>query len=169
MTPLEPPDSHYLSAAIGWLELGNPAEAKAELDRIRPAYQQHPEVLEVRWLLCAEQKDWVLALSVAGALLQVAPDKPSGWLHRAYALRRIPGGSVQKAWEALLPAAEKFPKEVLIAYNLACYACQMNHLAEARTWLKKAIKIAGRDKVIALALNDADFEPLWAELREGKL
>ena len=52
------------------------------------------------------------------ALLRRAPSARSGWLHQAYALRRVPDGGVQKAWEALLPAFEKFPKEPTIPFNL---------------------------------------------------
>jgi tetratricopeptide (TPR) repeat protein len=162
---LELPDTHYLSAAIGWLELGNPAEAKAELDKVSPACQRHPDVLEVRWLLCAEQKDWLAALAAACAILQTAPERASGWLHQAYALRRVPEGGLEKAWDALLPASKKFPKEPVIAYNLACYACQMNRLTEARTWLKRALKIGGQEEIKAMALRDSDLEPLWEEIR----
>jgi Flp pilus assembly protein TadD len=163
---LELPDTHYLSAAIGWLELGNPAEAKAELDKVSPACQRHPDALEVRWLLCAERKDWPAALIAARAILQAAPDRSSGWLHQAYALRRVSDGGVEKAWDALLPAFEKFPKEPVIAYNLSCYICQMNRLAEARTWLQRALKSGGREKIKEMALHDSDLEPLWAEIRQ---
>ena len=34
---LEPSDIHHLNAALGWLGLDNPAEARAELDAIAPA------------------------------------------------------------------------------------------------------------------------------------
>jgi len=162
---LEPPDTHHLSAAIGWLELGNPGEARAELDQISSARQQHPDVLEVRWLLCAEQCDWPAALAAARAILKAAPDRASGWLHQAYALRRIPDGGVEKAWEALLPAFEKFPKEVVIAFNLACYGCQMNRLPEARAWLRRALKIGGKKRIKEMAMRDSDLEPLWEEIR----
>jgi tetratricopeptide (TPR) repeat protein len=162
---LEPPDTHCLSAAIGWLELGNPAEAKAELDKVSPACQQHADVLEVRWLLCAEQRDWSAALAAARAILQAAPKRASGWLHQAYALRRVPEGGLEKAWDVLLPTSEKFPKEPVVAYNLACYACQMNRLPEARTWLKRALKLGGKEEIEAMALRDSDLEPLWEEIR----
>jgi hypothetical protein len=33
---LQPPDSHHLNAAVGWLELGNDIEATEELDKIKP-------------------------------------------------------------------------------------------------------------------------------------
>ena len=59
MEPLEPPDLHYLSAAIGWLGLGNAAEAEKELGLISVAHRGHPDVLEVRWIISAEQKQWV--------------------------------------------------------------------------------------------------------------
>src|SRR5438128_9821614 len=125
MKKLEAPDTHYLSAAIGWLGLGCREEAKAELALITPARQNHPDVLEVRWVLCAEERQWEDALQIARALLESAPNRSSGWLHQAYALRRVQDGGVRKAWEALLPAFDKFPKESTICYNLSCYACQL--------------------------------------------
>jgi len=94
MQPLEPPDAHHLSAAEGWLGLGNLAEARAELDRIAPALQNHPDVLDVRWSLLAEEKDWPAALALARTRLQLAPKSAAGWLHQAYALRRVPGGGL---------------------------------------------------------------------------
>jgi predicted Zn-dependent protease len=163
--PLEPPDTHYLAAAVGWLELGNPTEARAELDQVRPEVRGHPDILEARWLLCAEEKSWPEALEVARALLKDAPDRSSGWLHQAYALRRVPGGGVQQAWEALLPAFDKFPSEPTISYNLSCYACQLSHMEAARTWLKRALVLGNRDRIKAMALADSDLEPLWPEIR----
>ena len=162
---LEPPDTHYFLAAMGWLELGNAAEAQAELAQVSAAQQEHPDVLEVRWSLAAEQKCWEEALDIARALLRRAPKRSSGWLHQAYALRRVPDGSVQKAWEALLPASNKFPKEPTISFNLSCYACQIGQLETARGWLRRALAIGGKEKVIGMALNDSDLAPLWDEIR----
>ena len=165
MQKLEPPDTHYFLAAIGWLELGNPAEAGAELAQLSPAQQEHPDVLEVRWSISAEQRRWEEGLQIAQALLRRAPKRSSGWLHRAYALRRVPEGGLQKAWEALLPAFDKFPKEPIIPFNLACYACQMRQLDAARDWLQRAVAISGREKIKPMALKDSDLEPLWEEIR----
>jgi predicted Zn-dependent protease len=166
MQKLEPPDTHYFLAAIGWLELGNVVEARAELAQISAAQQEHPDVLEVRWSLAAEQERWEEALEIARALLRRAPKRSSGWLHQAYALRRVPHGGVQKAWEALLPAFDKFPKEATIPFNLSCYACQIGQPDAARDWLKRAVAISGKEKVIAMALNDSDLKPLWDEIRQ---
>jgi len=165
MLKLEPPDNFALSAALGWLELGNAREALAELDHISPANQPHPAVLEMRFTVLAELKQWDEALAAASELVRILPNKAGGWLHQAYALRRASGGGLPQAWEALLPAAEKFPKQFLIAFNLACYACQLQRLDEARDWLKRAAKIKSETETLAMALADSDLEPLWPELR----
>ena len=166
MQPLEMPDSRHLDAAIGWLGLGCAPEARAELDLISAARQRHPAVLDARWTLCAHEKRWADALEIAEAELAVAPGDCAGWLHQAYALRRIPDGGLPRAWDALLPAAEKFPEEPVIAFNLACYACQRQQLAVARQWLQRAMKIGSREAIRKMALADDDMKPLWAEIRE---
>ena len=165
-TQLEPPDSHHLLAAHGWLELNNAAEAGEEIARISPENLEHPDVLEVRWAVCAAGERWEAGLEVAETLLRVAPDRASGWLHRAYALRRVKDGGLQRAWDALRPGYDKFPKAEVIPYNLACYAAQIGRLDEAWEWLHKAMDAAGDVDVIkTMALADKDLETLWDRIR----
>jgi tetratricopeptide (TPR) repeat protein len=166
MSPLEPPETHYLLGAVGWIELGNCAEAELELGRISAARQQHPNVLEVRWMLYNEQKKWAEALQAARWLIHAAPERASGWLHQAYALRRVPDGGLKQAWDALLPVFEKFPRESLVPYNLACYACQMGDLEAARTWFQRSLNLSDKQRLKAQALADSDLEPLWEEIRK---
>jgi tetratricopeptide (TPR) repeat protein len=166
MLKIQPPDIHHLSAAAGWLELGVPTEAETELGKISAGQQSHPDVLEVRWLVLAQLKRWESALSVARALLKGAPNRCSGWLHQAYSLRRVSPDGLQRAWDALLPAYDKFPSEPTIAYNLSCYACQLQQLEQARIWLRRALKIGDREKFRQMALEDPDLEPLWEEIRK---
>jgi Flp pilus assembly protein TadD len=166
MHDLGPPDIYCVSAAVGWLELGNATEARAELAQVSPANSEHPDVLEARWILAAEEKKWDEGLQVATRLIEKAPHRPSGWLHQAYALRRTAIGGLQLAWDALLLASEKFPKEATIAYNLSCYACQMHDLDNARAWLKRAVTIGDKSHIKDMALQDSDLEPLWPEIRD---
>jgi predicted Zn-dependent protease len=163
---ITPPDSHYLSAAIGWMELGVADEAEAEVNRISAERQTHPDVLEVRWVILAQTRRWDAALKTARTLVDQAPQRSSGWLHQAYSLRRVTKDGLQQAWKALLPAYEKFPREPTIPYNLSCYACQLNQIEEARAWLRRALKLGDREKIKQLALDDPDLEPLWDEIRE---
>lgn len=148
------------------MELGDLAEAKAELARLPESLQDHPQVLEVRWGICAVEKDWTGALGVARKFLRVAPESLIGWVHQAFAVRRAPGGGLQVAWDALFPAMEKFPEEPLVPYNLACYACQLQQLDVARIMFKRALSLGDKTQFKKMALNDPDLKPLWDELRQ---
>jgi tetratricopeptide (TPR) repeat protein len=165
MEILGPPDIHYLSAAVGWVELGNLDEAKAELARVSSEWTSHPNVLNVRWAIHAAEKDWAQALAVGQQLVDSAGEHATGWLHRAYAARRAPGGSLKAARDALLPAVDRFPDEATIPYNLACYACQLGELDEARLWVQRALAVGEKPKLKAMALCDDDLRPLWAEIK----
>lgn len=164
---LEPPDTHHLAAAMGWLELGNPSEAGQELARLAAASLEHPDVLSVRWEVCAATRSWDAALEVAEILTSKFPERASGWIHRAYALRRAKGGGLAKAWDVLRPAFERFPKETTISFNLACYAAQLGRLEEAMEWLHTSME-AEEDvaRVKQRALADPDLQPLWERIRE---
>ncbi|HVK59562.1 MAG TPA: tetratricopeptide repeat protein [Candidatus Kapabacteria bacterium] len=168
MTDLDFKSAHQLNAVLGWLELGNVTEAREELNRIGAEVQERPDLLEVRWILDARQEDWPAALCTAERLVKVAPDNSSGWLHRAYAIRRVPEGSVEKAAQVLRPAMDKFPTEPTIPYNLACYECVLGNLDGARTWLDEAARRGSRKKIRTMALRDEDLEPLWPEIRKWK-
>ena len=145
MKSLETPDLHHLAAAVGWFGLGCANDASAELAKVSVENQIHPDVLEIRWMICAQEKRWRDALEIAEQELKSAPGESSGWLHRAYALRRVSNGGLLQAWDALLPAAEKFPAEPVIAYNLSCYACQLQQLDIARHWLRCAVAAGQKD------------------------
>jgi Flp pilus assembly protein TadD len=163
---LNPSDIFHLRAAVGWLELGNPTEAGEEIARISSDAIAHPDVLEVRWQICAATQSWDAATPVGEQLVSAAPERVSGWIHRAYAIRRATHGGLQKAWEALLPAASLFPKDPLIAYNLACYAAQFGRLDDAWEWLTKALSLADDAQAMKeMALADHDLEPLWDRIR----
>jgi len=162
-TSLEPPDSHRVNAALGWLDLGNPREAAAELAQLAPAVQAHPEVLEARWRLCAAERRWADALAVARAQVTVAPDDPTGWVNQSYALHEL--RRTAEARDLLLPKAAEFPRQSIIPYNLACYACQLGDLEEARRWLRRFLQLRSKDELRRLALNDQDLRPLWPEIR----
>ncbi len=165
MNKLEPPDAHLVDAAIGWLGLGCADDARAELANISEANQNHPAVLEARWTISAQDHKWQEALLIACAELVTAPNDAAGWLHRAYALRRVTDGGLAQAWDALLPAAKKFPAEPIIAYNLSCYACQMHKLDAAREWFVRAVAAGNKEVLKKMALADEDLQPLWTEIK----
>lgn len=162
MGELDPPDSHHLSAALGWIELGLPAEAHAELARLSPEARHHADVLGVEWDLCAHEARWQEALVVATRLVELDRSRANGWIHRSFALHAL--RRTDEASAALLPAVALFPGNGVIPYNLACYACQLNRMAEARQWLRLSMAIEGRDLVLRRARLDEDLLPLATEL-----
>ncbi|RME93605.1 MAG: tetratricopeptide repeat protein [Verrucomicrobia bacterium] len=170
MDPLTHADKLQLEAAEGWLLLGDARQALAELDQLRPEVQDHLAVLELRWNASAQLADWTGAYNTAQRILEHWPDEVFGWIHRAFALRRMPGGGLERARDALLPAADKFPEEFLVPYNLACYEAVLGRLDTAWQWLTKAMRLAGRDRILKLALADEDLVALRDRLvrPEGK-
>lgn len=156
MKPLTAPGSHHLTAAIGWLELGNPLEAKEELERIAPEFHAHPDVLEVRWGICYAAKDFRGCYDIGAALVNQAPDRPSGWLHRSAGLHWL--NRSREAYDLLQPALGRFPDAWAIHYDMACYACVLGNLSEARTLLKKAFQL-GENTSFRQTLKGALTQP----------
>jgi tetratricopeptide (TPR) repeat protein len=166
MKELDIDDLRHLRAAEGWLGLGDWTEANEELDNIRADMRAHPAVLSLRHLIYHNAQKWDGAAEIAGALVKLLPDRPDNWVNLAYATRRKSGGGIPQAVAVLMAAQLKFPKEAMIAYNLACYQCQLGHLKEAMDWLERAIDLAGKKDIRLLALDDPDLEPLWNQISE---
>jgi tetratricopeptide (TPR) repeat protein len=166
--PLQPPDSHHLSATIGWLGLGNHLEAIEELEKIEPALRAHPDVLLVRFEIYSKAGEWDVAAEAAAALVKLQSNAPGAWIALAYATRRKPGagGGVLQAKEILLPAQTRFPKVWLIPYNLACYECQLGNQKAAWAWLEMAFELGEPRQLKLMALIDPDLEVLWAKIAE---
>ena len=157
MHSLDPSDLHHLRAAEGWLDLGNPKEARCELELIPNSQQNHTKVLELRWNLFATEKNWKACVRTAEQLVQEAPEKPDGWIHRSFALHEL--DQTEKALSLLEPARDLFSKQWVIPYNLACYLTQLGRIEEAARELHSALRINSQ-AVKTAAATDPDLEPL---------
>lgn len=168
MADLEWPDHHHVNATTGWLMLGNVREARAEFEKLSAPSRRKPPVLGLEWSLLARERRWADACVVAEAQLVATPDDPEPWIHRSFALHELQ--RTREAFDSLLPAAVRFPKEGTIPYNLACYACQLGDLAGARRWLARARAPgetpAAKLRRLRAALQDPDLQPLWPEIRQ---
>jgi Flp pilus assembly protein TadD len=159
---LQPPDTHHVNAAIGWLGLGDATAAAGELANIPHERASHPDVLEVCWQVFAHQRMWDVALTTAEALVRLAPGRSTGWIDQSFALHEL--RRTEEAMTRLLRAQEQFPEQAIIPYNLACYACQLGDLLTARRWLQKTVKLQGREQTRRMAMEDADLAPLRDEI-----
>lgn len=162
MGSLKYPELHHVKAANGWVELGAFDDAEEELEKLPDSFRDHPDVLDVEWKITAGQKKWAEALMIAERILGKAPDQVAGWVHRSYSLHEL--DRTQDAMDCLLPAYKKFPADFVVPYNLACYACRMGDLVNAKTWLERAIKRGEKKVVKKMALADEDLEPLRVEI-----
>jgi hypothetical protein len=72
----------------------------------------------------------------------------------------------QQAADLLVSAANLFPEDWLIRYNLACYTCQLGNHEEAWDWLESAFELGDANQVKLKALEEPDLEPFWAEIGE---
>ncbi|HAV61256.1 MAG TPA: hypothetical protein DCY13_02705 [Verrucomicrobiales bacterium] len=163
MSSLEYPDRHHLNAAAGWLDLDNLDEARAELLKISPDRANHPEVLGLTWQVQAAALDWEAALQTARRHVCAQPDSAAAWIQQSYALHEL--RRTEEAYRELHEVAGRFTDEGTVAYNLACYTCQLGRLDEAKNWLRKAGTLLGKKAVVRMAADDADLEPLKLELK----
>ncbi len=165
MQKLEPPDSHHLNAAEGWLGLGDWISANRELEKIDAYLCAHPSVLQTRFYVCASANQWIMAAGIAQALTVVDPGNPFGWIDWACALYELK--RINEARSILLSVVDKFPNEYLIRYSLACYACQQGNLSEALLWLDKARSLADKKEVAQMVQSNPSLKPLWNEIGEA--
>ncbi len=151
------PDDLHLRAAQGWLELGNPAEARLELERLGECNRLHPDVLDLRWHIHAHAGQWLECVKVAEALIDIDPARPDAWIHRSFALHELK--RTQEAFDRLTPVADHFTDIWTIPYNLACYCAQLGRIEAAHQWLAKA-KAIDSVSVTKAAAMDPDLKPL---------
>jgi predicted Zn-dependent protease len=162
MKSIQPPESLYLEAAKGWYMLGDLTEARRELDALHRTFQEHPDVLEVRFAIASKEKQWTECMEISAALLSVAPHRPTSWINCAVTLHELK--QTQEAWDALYTVREKFPEVSTIPYNLACYACQLGRMEVSRKYLRKALSKGGK-LLRTFAMEDPDLKPLWGEIK----
>lgn len=160
--PLESPDSLHLQAAKGWIGLGNYADANDELEQIAAASRAHPDVLQLRWRICAAAKKWDACLDIATALTTMTPERRFGWIHRAHALDKL--GRTQEAKDLLLSVVNDFESNSTMPYHLAQYCARLGQIDQAKQWLGKALLAADGFEAVnrlrKMALEDPDLEPL---------
>ena len=164
MKDLPYPDQHHALSAEGWLELGEVHEAVRELGMISRSHQGHPDVLEVLWRVLAHKKSWDQAVEIAGELIRIDPGRVNGWVNQSYSLHEL--GRTREAFDALKAVVARFPKDSIVPYNLACYACQLGDQAAAQNWILMATRLRPKEEIRAMGLEDPDLKPLRDFLKD---
>jgi tetratricopeptide (TPR) repeat protein len=159
------PNSRHLEYASGYLALGLLDEASDELEMIEGDDRMSADVMRLRVDLYHQAKQWDLLLAVARALARLAPEDEQGWISWAFALREL--NRVSEAQEVLLKAVPIHgPSSAVLHYNLACYACLLGNMEEAKSRLSTACKMDAESKVDAL--DDPDLKAMWDDIANLK-
>lgn len=84
---------------------------------------------------------WESARVLVESLAGRSPEYPGWWISWSRAIRQEQ--TVEASQAVLRRAAEIHPNVGMIAYNLACYACILGEMAEAKQILKVACGMDG--------------------------
>ncbi len=155
-------EQRILTAATGYMELGMPAEAAAEIECLPPEMRAETNILKFRLGIYTAAQSWPLVEAIAHELAKREPEDPEWWVAWAIAARRVNGAAAAKS--ILLDAERKHPENASIHYNIGCYACQMGDNGEAKRRVSNAIHFDSRFR--AMALDDPDLTPLWDQIAQ---
>lgn len=144
-------------AADGYLYLGLPEEALAELEAIDLEFLHDLPVLRARIRVLLHLKRWENARNLAEVGNEVYPDENEFVVQRAFALHQMQKGG--EAVQVLLNAPEWIRRTGILHYNLACYEAQLGDLSTARQCIRAAIEINASFK--KNARKDPDLQRLW--------
>ena len=157
--PFPYPDAHYIAAAEGWLDLGNPVEAMSELEHVSPVLRMHPEVLLIEWHLRAKSRDWRPCLVLAHRVTERLPKDPRGWVALARTFYLC--GEVPKAYKVAVSKVDLFPRSWPLLYDTARYACLLGKRRQAEQFLRLAMAAGDKRSIKSRAQSDPDLELLW--------
>lgn len=151
------PETH-LSYALGYLQLELVAEAREELSALSEEFLAAPAALSVRMEVAMADNAWDEVIALAPELVGHDASRERPWVAWAYALRERE--RVAEARETLTAGTRLIEDaSPLVDYNLACYACLLGDLKEARRLLRA---VFARDKSWrGVAREDADLAPLF--------
>jgi tetratricopeptide (TPR) repeat protein len=147
-----------LRAACGYAELGMTRESLAELNAIDPAFQNRPEVLQLRLHNLMRRKSWCRALVISRKLCRVAPQCGAGFLHAGFCLHEL--GKTAKAKQLLLKGPAALLKEPIYYYNMGCYEALLGNMKDARLHLERSFKMDASFRDIAK--RDPDLKSIHA-------
>ena len=142
--------------ACGYAELGMDRESMAELNAIPKAYQNRPEVLQLRLHHLMMRKSWQRALTLSRKLCRVAPDCGAGFLHAGFCLNQL--GRTEEARMMLLSGPAALRCEPIYFYNLGCYEALLGRARDARRHLQISFQMDPSFREIAK--NDPDLKSL---------
>ena len=150
---------HHINAAQGYLDLGMPDEALAELDRIPAQNRGGEDVVQLRIYILMRAQRWDKALVACEELQASHPGFPLAYIHGAFCLHEL--GRTTEAVALLSRGPESLRQEPVYFYNLGCYHAVLGDPAEAEKYLRTSFGMDGKFREIAR--HDPDLSGLSVE------
>lgn len=141
-----------LQVATGWIELGLPDEALAELHRLPASSRASVEVLEVTLAAQMGCEEWNFASETARLLCVKAGREPEFYIQAAYCLHET--GDTLAARDWLLRGPKELIEMPVFHYNIACYHWDLGDGKQAKTHLERAISMDRSYEQIARSNQD---------------
>ncbi|NDC74641.1 hypothetical protein EBZ70_04980 [bacterium] len=141
--------------AMGYLSLGLQTEARAELVGLPLEFLATPPALQLRVEIAMAGNVWTEVVELAPELVATDNTAERPWIAWAYALRELQ--RIHEAQEILLIGRRLITDpSPIVDYNLACYACLLGELNEARALLDDVYAREPAWREIAIADSDLD-------------
>lgn len=153
---------HHLAYATGYLQLGMLREAGKELQQVAEELRASELSLALGIELARRQEHWSKMSTLARRFVRTHPDKPDGYLHLSYAMRRW--RSVAQAFDALRLGEDRHPGHAIIKFNLGCYAALLGRSEEAVRYVLAAVQLDSDVK--EAAFSDPDLISVRARLHQ---
>ncbi len=128
-----------LRAAEGYLELGMPDHALAELDRIPPTLARDARAARLRGEAFSRKGLPREALAAYQWALRTDPDNLELLLDVSACLRKL--ARLNEAIAVMRRAYRSNPREPRVLYRLACYFSVLGNKPQALSWLGRAIRM----------------------------
>jgi len=136
-----------LLATQGYIELGMPAEALAEIDQLSAEDREREEVLQLRLFILMHSRSWAAAAEVCDRLRGLFPGASTGYIHGAFCLHEL--GRTADAKRLLLSGPPSLASEATYFYNLGCYDAVLGNVEEATAALKTSFEMDNKFREIA--------------------
>lgn len=147
-----------IEAARGYLALGMPDHALAELAAVKDRHRHRFELFQLRGDAYRSLERWAEAISAYIRALAERPDALPVLMATAECYRRL--GKIDRAVTAMEEANRISPNEPAVLFALSRYYLIAGHMPRAFQWLGLAIRRC--PEIAAFAAEDADFASIKA-------
>ncbi len=150
-----------IAAIQGYIELGLPQEARAEMATLPPEAADRVDVVELEVLCCIAQRNWGTGLHHAMKLCAMAQGEPGGFVHAAYCLHEL--ARTDEALALLMAGPPSLRRKAVFYYNVGCYNASLGRMDQALLMLEQAFLM--KPELRLEARRDPDLAVLRGQLR----